>query len=49
MGERLYQVLNPGANLLATWLPLSATNLGSTTIEFVKVVSVLIGGLYLHY
>ena len=60
MGERLYQVLNPGANLLATWLPvffipslitlpLSATNLGSTTIEFVKVVSVLIGGSYLHY
>jgi putative effector of murein hydrolase len=55
MGERLYQVLNPGANLLASWLPvffipslitlpLSATNLGSTTTEFVKVVSVLVGG-----
>jgi putative effector of murein hydrolase len=56
MGERVYQVLNPGANLLATWLPvffipslitlpLSATNnLGSTTIEFVKVGSVLVGG-----
>jgi hypothetical protein len=56
MGERLYQVLNPGPNLLATWLPvffipslitlpLSATNnLGSTTIEFVKVGSVLVGG-----
>ena len=55
MGERLYQLLNPGANLLATWLPvffipslitlpLAATNLGSTVTEFVKVASVLVGG-----
>ena len=55
MGERLYQLLNPGANLLATWLPvffipslitlpLAATNLGSTVTEFVKVASVLVVG-----
>lgn len=55
MGEQLYQLLNPGVNLLATWLPvffvpslitlpLKSNNLGSTASELVKVASVLVGG-----
>lgn len=53
LGERLYEVLNPGATLLAKWLPVFfvpslitlplASGLGNM-IEVLKLFSVIIGG-----